>query len=114
MLKKERRLKSDHEFRFVYVHGQKSVSRYFVLRYFDRADGKPTRFGITAGKKIGNAVLRNRLKRIVRELCRASQGLLYEGYDLVIIVRKGAARAKFYDLQKDFNGLIKKSGLVQG
>lgn len=113
MLKKERRLKNDHEFRFVYLHGKKSVSRYFVLRFFDRKDGKPTRFGIAAGKKIGGAVLRNRLKRIVRELCRASQDLLYEGYDLVIIIRKRAARAKFHDLQNDFDDLTKKSGLVR-
>jgi len=114
LLKKERRLKNDHEFRFVYLHGEKSVSRYFVLHFFDRKDGQPTRFGITAGKKIGNAVLRNKLKRVVRELCRANQELLCEGYDLVIVVRKRAAEAKFNDLQKDFDNLMKESGLVRG
>ncbi len=50
------------------------------------------RLGITASRKVGNAVVRNRLKRAVREWYRGNRSKLAEGVDIVVIARPGAAR----------------------
>lgn len=50
-----------------------------------------SRVGITVSKRVGNAVARNRLKRIIREIFRVNRGLIHGHWDLNVIVKKGAA-----------------------
>ena len=63
---------------------------------------KGTRFGFTVSKKVGNSVVRSRVKRRLREITRQNKSLWPKGYDIVIIARNAAARADFADLQRDF------------
>jgi ribonuclease P protein component len=71
--------------------GRRFATEYFLLYRFDRKDSGPTRLGITVTRKLGNAVRRNRIKRLVREWYRHKQarpGAL-AGCDLVVIARSG-------------------------
>lgn len=74
------------DFQRAYDQGNKVVTRPFVL--FARPNELPTsRLGVTATRKIGPAVVRNRARRLVRETYRRCRGSLPVGHDLVIVVR---------------------------
>jgi ribonuclease P protein component len=74
----------------------------------------PTRVGVSAGKRVGNAVVRNRrAKRRIREAVRASYRDLPPGWDIVIVVRSAAAEASFAALAEALSGLFQRSGLVR-
>lgn len=67
--------------------GRRFATEYFLLYLLDRNDAGPARLGITVTRKVGNAVRRNRIKRLVREWYRHTQpGLL--GCDLVVIAKR--------------------------
>jgi len=82
----------------------------FVLLRRDRADGDDTiRLGITVTKKVGNAVIRNRIKRRFRELARASLPLLgTPGADYVMIGRAGGIERDFQALAADLERAVRR------
>ncbi len=67
--------------------GRRVATEYFLLYVFDRKDAGPARLGITVTRKVGNAVRRNRIKRLVREWYRHTQPGL-PGCDLVVIAKR--------------------------
>lgn len=73
----------------------------------------PTRLGITVTRKIGNAVERNRIKRLVREVFRLHRARLPEGLDLVWVAKQQAAQACFADVLEDFEALARRSDLTR-
>lgn len=86
-------LKNNKDFLTLYKKGRSIVSRTVVI-YF-RKNGLPyNRFGITAGKKVGNAVMRNRAKRIIRQAYRENEILFPLGIDIVFVARRHAAEIK--------------------
>ncbi len=69
----------------------------------------PSRLGIVATKKTGNAVARNRIKRLCRECFRLSSALLpKEGIDLVVIAKPGAADLALRDVQSEWSSAAPK------
>jgi ribonuclease P protein component len=71
-----------------------------------------TRCGFAVGKRIGKAVVRNRVKRRLREILRHSP--LCVGWDIIVIARAPAARADFQDLKRTVDDLLTKAGLLAG
>lgn len=65
-------------------------TRHFLLLLERRADEGPSRLGVVASRKIGGAVERNRVKRLLREAFRKAKGLIPPRFDVVIIARPGA------------------------
>lgn len=80
------KIKENRDFRRAYNRGKSFVSPYFVVYIGKNRYGK-ARLGITAGKKIGNAVCRNRAKRVIYAAFRACEQKLPLGYDFVIVAR---------------------------
>jgi ribonuclease P protein component len=96
----DRRVRRRGDFQRAYADGWKVVSRAFVL--FARANGTAaTRLGVTATRKTGNAVTRNRARRIVREAFRTSQDRIPAGYDIVVVVRPPLLGVRPRDLVPD-------------
>ena len=88
--KKADRLRKRKEFLRVSRDGKRISDRHFILRYVLNDDDRP-RLGIIISKKVGNAVMRNRIKRIVREFYRYNRHRLGIPLDLVVIAQKPAA-----------------------
>jgi ribonuclease P protein component len=81
------RIRKSAEFDRGYKSGKRFTSRCFVLLHVQKENG-PTRLGVVVSKKTGNAVVRNRWKRVIRDLFRREKGRLPHGGDEVIIVKK--------------------------
>jgi ribonuclease P protein component len=80
-----------------------------VVQARNRDDGLAPRVGFTATKKLGNAVVRNRIKRRLREAARLTlPEIAHRGFDYVLIGRAGAASRSFAELQKDLNSALKR------
>ena len=85
---KEEHLKRRRDFSLVFSKGQAVADRWLVIH--GRPNGlSHNRLGFAVGKKHGVAVARNRLKRLLREAYRTQKSDLPQGYDLVVVPRKG-------------------------
>jgi ribonuclease P protein component len=84
------RLTRSADFERVYRQGRSHGNRYLVLYAFPRgAEGEP-RVGVSVSRKVGGAVERNRVKRLLREAFDACAGELPEGHDMVVVARPDA------------------------
>lgn len=100
------RLRRRDEFQRVYAHGIKVVGRFLVL-FFMRREEPVYRLGITATRRIGNAVTRNRARRRVRELLRRGEATVAGlNGDLVVNVRRGADGVAWAELEEDFTRCV--------
>ena len=90
---KRRRLSRSAEFDRVYREGRSHASRYLVVYAFPRADAEAdARLGVSVGRKVGGAVERNRMKRLLREAFWTHAERLPEGHDFVLVARPDAAK----------------------
>lgn len=87
--------------------GAKVPAGAFVLQARERGDGAPARFGFTVSRKVGNAVVRNRVRRRLRDLVRRHAALLPQaGHDYVLIGRKAALAMPFGRMVAEFSGAM--------
>lgn len=113
-MEKEYRLRRRDDFARVYKEGHSVANRELVLYYLANESVPHFRLGVSISKKVGHAVLRNRLKRLVKEAVRTQREQIKAGYDLVVIVRLGARNADFEQIVKSVNHLLKKARLHLG
>ena len=109
-IRRAQRLKHRSEFAAVYRHGKPFRSEFVVLRAL-RTDGPLSRFGFTTGRALGGAVVRNRVKRRLREIVRALP--VAEGWDIVLNARSGCVGADFRVLKKGIDELMRKAGVLE-
>lgn len=103
---KELRLRTRREFLKVQDRGQKVAIGPLLALALPRPG--PTRLGITVSSKVGNAVLRVRLRRQIRELFRKRRSQLPSGIDLVLIARGSAKDADYEALSRAFDAVSEK------
>ena len=113
MLPREQRLTARRDFKTVYQAGRAFVNRLLVLRVLRKKDRQVARFGFSSSSKLGNAVLRNRMTRLLRESVRSLAGNIREtGYDAVVIVRPAARAATFVQIREAVEDLLGKAKLL--
>ncbi len=71
------------------------------------------RLGITANKKVGNAVIRNRVKRLIKENYRLCESSLKKGFDIVVVARVRASSADYYEIQDALHNLRIRANLYE-
>ncbi len=102
---KEERLRKRREFLGVYERGDKVQANYLVL-YLLENRLPYNRLGITVSRKIGRSVVRNRLKRLLREIFRANKHAFTPHCDLVVNAKRAAANVYTQQIQEDFLNAI--------
>lgn len=105
---RDRRVLRRADYLDTYSSGRRYVGRWLVF-FVRPARGSCARLGVTITKKTGSAVVRNRLRRKLRELFRRSSELR-AAVDVVVNVRAGAEEAAFADLARDFDKLVTRAG----
>ena len=106
------RLSRASEFRQVKASGKSWTGKYLVLAILMRDTEEPTRIGIIATKRLGNAVSRNQVRRRIREIFRLNQHRIKKGFWVVTIARLSAAKAAFDELQRDWLRLVKRASIL--
>ncbi len=105
-------LKENHLFRRAYNRGKTAADSRLAL-YVRRNGRKTNRLGLTVSTKLGCAVVRNRVRRRLREIYRLNEGSLSAGFDVVVVARVRAASSDYHQLEKSFLRLADKLGLLK-
>ena len=105
-------LKQNHVFRRLYAKGKSRVTPHLAL-YARKNGGKESRLGITVGTKLGHAVVRNRVRRRLREIYRIHENQFVPGYDIVVVARIRAVYARFDELERSFLGAARSLDLLR-
>ena len=106
---KMKSLAKRYEFTQLRDKGRKQVTSFFILQAFDHQDERPARYGLTASKKIGNAVRRNKARRRLRALVHGQlETRARAGFDYGIIARFDCPDADFAKMEQAFVKAIDK------
>ncbi|MDH3973989.1 MAG: ribonuclease P protein component [Deltaproteobacteria bacterium] len=109
--RKGNRLLKREDFLRIGAAGRKIKTRHFII-IFSKNDKGLRRLGITASKKTGGAVQRNRVKRLVREFFRLNRKRLADNRDYIIIAGRGAWRLSFSDVKEELKSALGSRGLL--
>ena len=112
-MKKKHRIKKNDEFQAVFQKGKSNANRQFVVYQLDKEEQPNFRIGLSVSKKIGNAVVRNRIKRMVRQAITELKDEIASGKDFVIIARKPCAEMTYEEVKKSLIHVFKRSGMIR-
>ncbi|MEG2420352.1 MAG: ribonuclease P protein component [Oscillospiraceae bacterium] len=104
-------MKENHLFRRLYAKGKSGVSPYLAV-YCKKNGRAVSRLGFTVGLKLGHAVVRNRVRRRLREAYRLHESAIKPGYDIVVVGRVRAASSSYRDLERSLLQLLGKLDLL--
>ena len=119
MLPAEQRLRENRDFRLIYARGRSHADSlaviYVLRRNGDHANAAPVRrIGFVVSKKLGDAVVRNRIKRRLREAVRLCLPDLREGpFDLIFVGRTGAKGAEWSTILATVGELLRRAGMLR-
>ncbi|MCU9593871.1 ribonuclease P protein component [Caldibacillus thermolactis] len=106
-MKKEYRIKANKEFQQIYKNGKSFANRQFIIYKYKNQDIDHFRIGLSVSKKIGNAVIRNRVKRYIRQVFTELKEDINDQYDYIIIARKPVAEMDFFQVKKSLIHVMK-------
>jgi len=113
-LSRAQRLKQGRDFARVREEGQRTVLGCLIANWRRLPAGATTRLGVVTSRKVGNAVVRNRARRLMREVFRLHQRELAEPVDLVLVARPSIAGRGRDKVEKDFLATMSRAGLLNG
>ncbi|MFX3618605.1 MAG: ribonuclease P protein component [Sporolactobacillus sp.] len=111
-MKKIRRLKKNQDFQVVFNKGKSIANRQFVVYVLAQQDKSFARLGLSVSKKMGNAVMRNHIKRLIKESFREFSEELELGNDYIIISRRPVRTMSYHEFQGSLRHVLKKAGVM--
>ncbi|AYF53951.1 ribonuclease P protein component [Clostridium botulinum C] len=111
-MKKHEKIRKNIEFRRVYRRGKSYSNGLLVLYVFKNNNNlDKSRIGISVSKKVGNSVVRSRVKRLISESYRLNNTNVKIGYDLVFVARVNSKDKRFSEIESSLINLLKRAGL---
>lgn len=104
-------LKNNRDFVNVYTSGRSYANKYLVI-YTLKNNSDRNRLGISVSKKVGNSVVRHRLKRLIKESYRLHEKMFNSGLDIVVIARKGSDACDYAGIESALLHLMKLNGTL--
>ncbi|MGI5976184.1 MAG: ribonuclease P protein component [Candidatus Limivicinus sp.] len=106
-------LKKNSDFRRLYSKGKSAVNPYMAVYCRRRRHAEENRVGYTVSVKLGHAVVRNRVRRRLREIYRLNSPSLKTGWDIVIVARRRCIDAEYKKLNEAFLSACRKLSLLK-
>ncbi len=104
-------LKKNSDFGLLYKSGKSYANKYLVI-YTLKNNTDRNRLGISVSKKVGNSVVRHRIKRLVKESYRLHEEMFNSGLDIAVIARKGSDACDFASIESALLHLMKLNGTL--
>lgn len=105
-------LKKNYEFRRLYNKGKTAVTPYLVVYCLKNRTGD-RRVGFTVSTKLGKAVVRNRIRRQLREIYRLNSDKLVDGVDMILVARTRCVGADYHKMEKAYLRCCRELGLMK-
>lgn len=106
-------IKKDSDFRRVYKKGKSLADRNLVV-YKMKNNKNVSRIGISISKKVGKAVVRNKIRRYIKEAYRLNiDDIVLRGYDIVFIARINSSNSSYVDIERSMKYITKKARLIK-
>ena len=104
-------VKLNREFRYAYKKGAKIVTDAIVFHWYKNRQSS-NKLGLTVSTSLGKAVVRNRVKRLIRAAYSARKDELKKGYNIIIVARNKAAYVPYSKIKEAMDYCIRKSDLI--
>ncbi|MBF1050617.1 MAG: ribonuclease P protein component [Peptostreptococcaceae bacterium] len=104
-------IKKDKKFKYIYTNGKSFANKKLVMYYIKNNEEK-LQIGISISKKVGKAVVRNRLRRLIKENIRLSENIK-NGYSIIFLARVGADDLNFDTIKSSMNHILRKCELLE-
>ncbi|HLR68779.1 ribonuclease P protein component [Virgibacillus alimentarius] len=112
-MKKAFRIKDNKEFQYVFKQGKSFANRQLVLYYMNKPEQNHFRIGLSVGKRIGNAVTRNQIKRYLRQAFLELEEKVKPTKDIIIIARQPTKDMNFHQIKKSLIHLLSREHLLR-
>ena len=105
-------LKSNNDFQYVYKNGKSYANRYLIMYVLENNEDI-NRLGISVSKKVGNSVIRHRVKRLIRESYRLHEKMFNSGLNIVVIARISASQISYAETESALLHLSKLHKIIK-
>ena len=112
MLEQRYRLKKKYQFNYVYRVGKTCHGR-FILLVFSPSKNQNVKIGVSASKKVGNSVQRNRARRIIREAIKPYLDCIKPNFNIILVAKSAIEGKKTSEVQADLQTILEKAELLK-
>ncbi|WP_128895603.1 ribonuclease P protein component [Longirhabdus pacifica] len=111
-MEKKYRLAKNEQFKRIYRNGQSMANHQFVVYSKPSKGTEHFRVGVVVSKKIGNAVVRNRMRRVMKEILRHHKHDIISNVDIIVLARKATLNMNYKQLESSMKHVLRKAGLI--
>ncbi|MHB0808102.1 MAG: ribonuclease P protein component [Facklamia hominis] len=111
-MKKKYRVKSDKDYQKVFHQGQSIANRQLVIYQYSKPNQEHFRVGLSVGKKIGNAVVRNQIKRYLRQAVFELREVIQPDLDFLLIARKDIVGRPYQEVKSSVIHVMNLAGII--
>ena len=111
-MNKNQRIKKNAEFQSIFKRGKSFANKQFVVYCLENEEDY-FRIGLSVSKKVGNAVVRNRIKRYIRQSFLEMKDYVHSNKDYIIIARNPAAKLDFHETKKSLEHVLKIAKVIR-